>query len=254
MRKVAIVQARLGSTRFPGKVLADLNGRPMLSWLLTRLKATSGLDAIVVATTGTREDDKLTDWLENEEPLVACFRGSQDDVLARFHGAAQAVGADLIVRITADDPLKDPRIISRLLAAFDDDADLDYFSNTIEPTYPEGLDVEVFTREALDRAHAEAVLASEREHVTPYIWKNSSIFRVRQLHYERNLSNWRWTVDKPADLHFMRIVFAHFANDALIDFERVIDFLEARPEVRAINSGTVRNEGYLKSLEEDRNV
>lgn len=254
MKKVAIIQARLGSSRLPGKVLADLNGRPMLSWLLARLRATPGLDEIVVATTLTTADDELVRWLAANEPSIPCHRGSENDVLARFQGAAQAASADLIVRITADDPLKDPQIISRMLRAFEDDPTLDYFSNTIEPSYPEGLDVEVFTRAALERAHAEARLASEREHVTPYIWKNRSMFRTGQLHYKRDLSDWRWTVDKPADLDFMRTVFSQFSNDALVGFEQVIEFLDARPDVRAINTGTIRNEGYLKSLKDDRNV
>jgi spore coat polysaccharide biosynthesis protein SpsF len=175
------------------------------------------------------------------------FRGEEDDVLDRFYQCAERHLAQRVVRITADDPLKDPQIIERALHELDS-AEADYCSNTIHPTYPEGLDVEVFSFDSLRKAWKGAKLASEREHVTPFMWKNPHLFRLRNFRYERDLSAWRWTVDKDEDLLFVRAVYGHFSNDALVRFQDVIAWLDDNPQVRAINSATLRNEGYMKSL------
>jgi spore coat polysaccharide biosynthesis protein SpsF len=172
-------------------------------------------------------------------------------VLDRFYRCGAEQQADLVVRITADDPLKDPSVISQAIDICIDNPDIDYCSNVIEPSYPEGLDVEVLRFSVLARAHAEARLPSEREHVTPYIWKNPQIFRLHNFRYFRDLSGWRWTVDKPADLEFVRIIFGHFACQPLVPFTEVIAYLESNPHVMRINQGTVRGEGYLKSILSD---
>lgn len=247
MSALAIVQARMGSTRLPGKVLADIAGVPMLRRLLDRLQAVPEIDDLVVATTTNPEDDILAAWLADGR--VDCYRGSEDDVLDRFVQAASGRQAELIVRVTADDPLKDPEITSRVIGFLKDDPSLDYASNTIEPTWPEGLDIEVVRLSALMRAHREATLKSDREHVTTYIWNRPEIFRLRNLRWERNLSHWRLTVDKPADLHLVRHIFSQFRDHPLVGFSEIVDWLENHPELVASNTGTVRNEGYLKSLE-----
>lgn len=247
LKTIAIVQARMGSSRYSGKVLAELCGKPMIGVLLHRLELTKGLDGVVVATTVDPTDDILVRWLESEG--VPYFRGSVNDVLDRFWRCATEFAAEIIVRITADDPLKDPEVVGRAIDQIRSSNDLDYVSNTINPSYPEGLDVEVFTIEALCRANSEATLPSEREHVTPYIWKNPHKFSILNFEMSPNLSSWRWTVDKPEDLIFVRDVLRHFDDDIEISYKNVIDLIMEKPELAVINSGTVRNEGYLKSID-----
>lgn len=246
MNTVAIVQARMGSTRLPGKVLAELCGMPMLGFLLQRLRLAKELDEIIVATTTSDEDDLLVDWLKSNG--VSYFRGSEYDVLDRFWRCARIHSADVVVRVTADDPLKDPEIIGRALAELHATEGIDYVSNTIKPTFPEGLDIEVFTFQALSRAHKEATLLSEREHVTPYIWKNPKQFVLRCFEMEPNLSSWRWTVDKPEDLVFIRTIMSHFRNEINTSYKDIIRLILNKPELTEINSGTIRNEGYLKTI------
>lgn len=246
MKVVAIVQARMSSTRLPGKVLTEICGKPLLKWLLNRIMSVQEIDEVVVATTTNPADDELQFWLNTES--VFSFRGSEDDVLDRYYSCAKERHADVIVRVTADDPLKDPVLIKRAITILINDHNIDYCSNTLHPTYPEGLDIEVFRFAALEHAYKEARLTSEREHVTPYIWKNPQLFFIKQFKWDRNLSGWRWTVDKPADLELMKIIFTHFCDNPLVPFTEIVDFLEKTPELLLINSGTARNEGYLKSL------
>ena len=247
MKKLGIIQARMGSTRLPGKVLADVHGQPMLRRLLDRLQSVGLIDEIVVATTLSPDDNKLVDWLSKNH--ITCFRGSENDVLKRFFECAKKHQADLVVRITADDPLKDPGIISKAVRILMDDPKIDYCSNSITPTYPEGLDIEVFRFSALERSFKEARLNSEREHVTPYMWKNPNIFKTATFEFERNLSHWRWTVDKSKDLEFIRAVYNEFINEPLVPFLKIISFLDRNPKIVEVNSSkTVRNEGYLKSV------
>lgn len=247
MKIAAVVQARMGSTRLPGKVLAEVCGMPLIKLIIQRVRAASTVNAIIVATTTDAEDDQLVAAL-GQQPQCEVFRGERDDVLDRFYRCAAHHKVDVVVRVTADDPLKDPRIIDRAVQQLLDEPSLDYSSNTLQPTFPEGLDIEAVRFCALSRAHAEAKLPSEREHVTPYIWKHPELFRVCNFSYPRDLSSWRWTVDRPRDLEFVRTVYQHFGNNALVSFEDVIGWLESNPAVRAINEGPLRNEGYLSSL------
>ena len=167
MRTVAVIQARMGSTRLPNKVLAELGGRPMLAQVVARVRRARTIDEVVVATTTTRHVDVIEDFCAREG--IACFRGSEDDVLDRYYQAARAFNADVVVRITADCPLHDPEVIDAIVGHFDP-ARHDYVSNTIRRSYPDGLDTEVIAMAALERAWRGATWASEREHVTPYIW------------------------------------------------------------------------------------
>jgi len=246
---LAIVQARMGSTRLPGKVMADIGGVPMIRRLLDRLNAVPLIDDIVVATTTNQDDDVLAAWLNAAG--IQTYRGSPDNVLDRFVQAAAGRQAELIVRVTADDPLKDPLIITQAINILKNDPSLDYVSNTIEPTWPEGLDIEVVRFSALQRAHREAILKSDREHVTTYIWNRPHVFKLHSMRWDRNLSHWRWTVDKPADLELVRQIFMQFADHPLVGYRAIVKWLERQPELLALNAGTVRNEGYLQSLETD---
>lgn len=246
MTVVAIIQARIGSTRLPAKVLMDVSGRSMIDRIVDRVSAASLVEKIVVATTTDKADDLLAAHIRNR-PDCGLFRGSADDVLSRFYECAMNCGASVIVRITADDPLKDPGIIDRAITLLSENSEIDYCSNTLTPTYPEGLDVEVVRLAALRRAYVEAKLPSEREHVTPYIWNRSSEFRLANFSFERDLSHWRWTVDYAEDLEFMRWIFSRFPSQPLVDFREVIRLIEENPNHPGINRSTQRNEGYFKS-------
>lgn len=252
MKILAIIQARMASTRLPGKVLAEVNGRPLLSLLLDRLQAVPEINHIVVATTENQTDDILVEWLDKEN--VDFYRGNSEDVLERFYLCSLKYNPDLIVRVTADDPLKDPGLISEAIGYFSKEDKLDYCSNTLRPSYPEGLDIEVFRFEALKYSYFHATLPSEREHVTPYIWKNTSLFRVKNFEFKEDLSAWRWTVDKQSDLDFVRAVLSPFKASPLVSFQEIICFLKKNPDLLKINAHTLRNEGYIKSLEMEKNV
>jgi spore coat polysaccharide biosynthesis protein SpsF (cytidylyltransferase family) len=244
MRTVAIVQARMSSTRLPGKCLADIAGQPLLWHTVTRTRAAAAVDEVLVATSRESSDDPIERFCASEG--VAIFRGDLDDVLDRFRRAARFARADRIVRVTADCPVLDHDVIDAVVGVFDDEAH-DYVSNTCDRTFPDGLDTEVLSAAALERAWSEATLPSEREHVTPYIWKNPDRFRLHQVRQSPDRSAERWTVDEPRDLSFIREVFARIGT---LEFgqREILALLDDAPELRRINAGIELNEGYRKSL------
>ncbi len=234
MTAVAIIQARMGSTRLPGKTLEDLGGRPALAWTVRAAEAAPGFDRVVVATTDQAEDDSIADWCRDND--VACHRGSVDDVLARFHGAAKAENADFIMRLTGDCPLLDPQVLGEVLMLLQRSG-ADFASNVEPRTWPDGLDCEAFTRATLDVAMAEADKPEEREHVTSFILKHRDRFSTRNVFCPvAHLRHELWTLDNPADLEFLRRVVARLADPALPpSYMEVIRILDAEPELRAIN-------------------
>ncbi|MFQ5479864.1 MAG: cytidylyltransferase domain-containing protein [Thermodesulfobacteriota bacterium] len=249
---VAIVQARMSSKRLPGKVMSDISGRSMLWHVVNRLRSVRNINKIVLATSTDPSDDIIARW--SGDAGVDLYRGSLDDVLARYHGAALVHGAGAVVRITADCPMIDPLLIERVVDGFlsrrGGNRAVDYMG--LDGSFPDGLDTEVFSVEALNRAFNEARLPSEREHVTPYIWKNKGAFNVMSLKHSEDLSHMRWTVDDAKDLEFVRKVFEGFACPLRIFyFEEVIKFLSQHTDLLKINSSTIRNEGYSKSLAGD---
>jgi spore coat polysaccharide biosynthesis protein SpsF len=251
MKILGIIQARLGSTRLPRKIFADIGGKRLIRHVVERSAASRHIGAIIVATTVEPEDAEVAEYATG---VLGCgaFRGSTDDVLSRFYECAAPHAPDIIVRITADDPLKDAAIIDRAVEHLLADPALAYCSNTISPTFPEGFDIEAFRFSALERAHREAKLPSEREHVTPYIWKSPDKFAALNFTHDENLSDWRLTVDKPADLELMRAIFGELGKQTnLFSYREVIALLKARPELLDINRGTIRNEGYAKSLQQE---
>lgn len=248
MKIGAIIQARMGSTRFPEKILKNLNGKTVLEHIVKRVQD-SDVDSCIVATTSRKEDDVVEKLCMQQK--ILCFRGSESDVLERFYQCAKEFQLDVIVRITADDPLKDTGIINKAISLLLNN-NYDYVSNTVKPTYPEGIDVEVFTFEALEKAYLEAELPSEHEHVTPYIWKNNGIFNIYNFENDVDLSGMRWTMDTEDDFEFMKRVYANFKGKDTFSMEEVLTFLEDNPEVQQINQGHVRNAGYLKSIEEEK--
>ena len=250
--KAAIIQARMGSTRLPGKVLADIAGKPMVQRVIERVKAATLLDKVILATTVEERDTPVATLAETLG--IDAFRGSVDDVLDRYYQAAKSFGVEVVVRVTADCPLMDPSIIDRAVTTFLE-GDCDYVSTAYPvPTFPDGLDVEVFSIWALEKAWKEASLRSEREHVAPYIWENPHIFRLRNIANPEDLSAMRWTVDEERDLQFVREVYRHLDDGTgrIFGMNEVLSLLERHPELLEINQGIQRNEGYQKSLGEDR--
>ena len=243
MKIVAIVQSRMGSTRLPNKAMKPIGGRPMIELLLERLARSAELNQIVVATSTSEQNQPLVDHVEKLD--YVCVRGSEDDVLDRFVTAARQVGADVVVRITGDCPLIDPNLVDAAIQKFIE-GEVDYLSNTVPATYPDGLDIEVFSASALERANREAYESFDREHVTPYL-RRPSLFKTSALINEQNLSSIRWTVDEPADFEVISQVFDHFAPDTLFPWESILAFSEENPDLFALNSSIARNEGATMS-------
>jgi glutamate-1-semialdehyde aminotransferase/spore coat polysaccharide biosynthesis protein SpsF (cytidylyltransferase family) len=245
-RPIAVIQARTGSSRLPGKVLADLGGAPLLARMIERLGRARTLAGIVVATTDRPADDAVAALAADLG--VGCFRGSEQDVLARFAGAAVRFDADPVVRLTADCPLIDPALVDACVEAFLAEPGCDYAS--LGGEFPDGLDTEVVSAAVLRRAHAEARLPSEREHVTPFVWKRPETFRCRSVPFPGRLGGRRWTVDEPRDLDFVRAVWARLHRPGThFGWQEVEALLAREPALAALNAGIERNAGYRRSLE-----
>ena len=243
LRVVAIIQARMGSSRFPGKVLSDLHGHPVLWHVIDRAKRAMSIDDVIVATTDSALDDPISSFCEAIS--VCCFRGSEADVLDRFYKAAKHVKADVVVRITADCPFIDPEVIDQVVARFKE-GDLDYASNTLRCTYPDGLDTEVFSFTALETAWREARSPAEREHVTPYLRKGG--FRVCNVQSKTPVAPgaYRLTVDYPSDLHFIRRLYEKGGDAATL--ESLLDIIDTEEHVLPVSEHRISNEGYYRSL------
>ncbi len=250
-RVVAIIQARLGATRLPGKTLADIAGHPMLAHVASRAQAIPRVTEVVIATSTKPADDTIVRFAHNAG--IPCVRGSEEDVLDRFRLAAAERDADVIVRVTADCPLLDPEVAGLVVDEYlRRQGEIDYVSNVHPPTYPDGLDTEVFSRDALEAACRQASEAADREHVTSYIWSHPESFRLDNVRYARDLSAHRWTVDTEADLAFVRAVFDSFGERRRpIGMSDVLSLLQERPDLRRLNAGQRRNEGFERSLAAD---
>ena len=234
IRTLAIIQARLSSTRLPGKVLRDLCGKPMLARQLERVAACRLIDNLIVATSDEPSDDPLAAFCSDLG--MPCYRGSLHDVLSRFHGAARAHGPnDHIVRLTGDCPLSDPAVIDACIALHLANG-ADYTSNCVVRTYPNGLDVEVMKFAALDDAAREADTQFEHEHVTPFINTQPERFAQDALRYVDNLSALRWTVDTVADFEFAARVFAELLPvNPHFGWLDVLALVGLKPDIAAIN-------------------
>jgi glutamate-1-semialdehyde 2,1-aminomutase len=241
MRTVAIVQARLGSTRFPNKVMRPLCGSPMIGVLLERLSRSRRVDQIVLATSDDERNDPLAEYVLGLGYEV--FRGSEQDVLDRYYQAARRAKADIVVRLTGDNPLVDAEVVDEILAAFAATG-ADYVANVAPPTYPDGLDTEAFSFEALHAAWQRAKKQHDREHVTPFI-RDSGEFRLFNVALETDYSLERWTVDEPADFELIKGVFEHFQPRRDFSWREVIALRDAKPELFMSNKHLIRNEGAL---------
>lgn len=250
-RRIAVVvQARTSSERFPQKVLADLEGAPLLARVLRRASRSAECAVTAVATSARTDDDAVAQLAAEEGAAVV--RGPLEDVLERYRLAAEQLDADAVVRVTGDCPLVDPRVVDHVVRAFRAGA-ADYASNVRPPTFPDGLDVEVISRAALERAAREATSATEREHVTPYIADHPELFAPENVTHEPDLSAMRWTVDYLDDLEFVRAVFRAFRElEDEFGMDDVLGALAGDPRLSALMPAHTRNDGLERSRAAER--
>lgn len=233
MRLVAIIQARMGSTRLPGKILRPLAGKPVLRRVIERVRASNAFDEVVVATTVREIDDPAADAAAGFGATVV--RGDENDVLSRYGLAAEASAADAIMRITADCPLIDPDVLGQMVSRFRV-GDVDLVSNCVRRSYPRGLDAELFSRDALNIMLAEATTAAQREHVTPFLYANPQRFRIFSHEGDRDLSDYRLTLDTPEDYDLLDRIFAAARDPDAIRLADIIALFRAHPDWRSINA------------------
>lgn len=256
---IALLQARCSSSRFPQKVLADLVGKPLIARVIERIQRSAQIEDLVLATSTDPSDQELLEW--GQRAGISVFAGSLNDVLERFCGAIddwqdrtgeELVDQDRVVRLTADCPLIDPEVIDQTIQ-FHLDSVADYTSNVLKPSFPDGCDVEVMRLGALRAARQEARLASDREHVTPFIWRQPDRFRLSNYDNPRgDQSALRWTVDYPDDLKFVAQVYARlYSTNSKFGMDEVLELLEREPGLKNLAQAAERNEGYQKSIEED---
>lgn len=237
MKVVAIIQARMGSTRLPGKVLADIGGASMLARVVHRTRRAATVTEVLVATTMGAADDLLVEEALRLDTTI--FRGSEEDVLSRYYEAASAVCADAIVRITSDCPLIDPTVVDTVVTDFLGTS-CDYASNFQVRTFPRGLDTEVFTFAALERAWREAQAPFQRAHVTPYLYQHPELFRLMSVVGAHAYSGYRWTVDTPEDLELARALYARLGNNDAFTWREALAVLEREPQLQALNKMVIQ--------------
>jgi len=246
----AIIQARMGSSRLPGKVMMNISEKDtMLSFLVKQLSYCKLIENMVIATTDLGEDDIIVKYASDMN--VECFRGSVLDVLDRYYHCAKKFMFSSIVRITSDCPLIDPHIVDNVIKTFKDNS-YDYVTNSLNRTFPYGTEVEVFSFHILEETWKNAKKPSEREHVTPYIYNHRDMFKVFNVENSENISHLSWTVDRINDLKLVQnIVFK--IDDRPILLDNILDLIKKEPELININKDRIPNEGYLKSLRDDKN-
>jgi len=247
MNVVAIIQARMGSTRLPGKVMKEILGKPVILWDLDRVSISKLIDEIVVAIPYGKENDVIVDTIKEYNDKIIITRGSEDDVLDRYYQAAVQTNADVVVRITSDCPLIDPVLIDNVIKQFFDNY-CDYCSNSLTRTYPRGLDTEVFSFKALDTAWNEAKKDYEREHVTPYIIENPDKFKLLNVANNNDLSHLRWTLDTKDDFKFINAVYKRiYLKKQLFLMDDVIELLGREPELIDINKHIEQKQVHLET-------
>lgn len=247
---IALIQARTGARRLPNKVLLKLGDKTVLEQVVGRVRRAGRIDDLAVVTTVAVDDLKIVELCSTNGIRVLC--GSENDVLDRFYQAARLLKAEHIVRITADCPLMDPSVIDQVIDAYFDSG-ADYCSNVLTQTFPDGLDIEVFSFAALKKAWEKATMTSEREHVTPYIRNHKRMFKTVSLEHPRNLGVHRWTLDEARDYEFIRKIFdGLYDGNPYFGMDDILKYIESNPKLKAINADITRNEGYGKSLKEDK--
>jgi len=235
MKTVIIIQARMTSTRLPGKVLKIVLGKPLLAYQIERLRRAKKADEIIVAATRNVPDDPIIKLCESLS--IKYYRGSEDDVLSRYYEAAKLFGADVVVRVTADCPLIDPKVVDQVITYYLDNKNkYDYVSNCFERSYPRGMDVEAFSLKVLGIANNNAKNVNEREHVTPYIYMNPGKFNLANIKYKMDASAYRWTVDTQEDYELIKIILETlYPTNSGFSLEDILQLMTAHPEYQKIN-------------------
>lgn len=236
-RITAIIQARMGSSRLPGKVLLELGGKTVLSRVVSRLRCARSIDEIWVATTVSSQDDVIVAHCDRLG--IDCFRGSEKNVLDRYYQCARACFASTAARITSDCPLIDPELVDDAIEHFCAGV-YDYASNGLVPTYPRGLDVEIFTMSALHRAWQGATKPHQREHVTPFFYENPQLFRLLSLTADQDYSRYRWTLDTADDLALLRQIYSRFDNQDAFGWRDVLDLMKREPQLAHLNGHVIQ--------------
>ena len=247
MNIVAIIQARMGSTRMPNKVMHKIIDTPMIKILFDRVSLSKKINKIILATTTNHNDDLLANYLKHINYDV--YRGDEVNVLDRYYQAAEKENADVIVRITGDCPLVDSSLVDQCVQEFKN-SNVDYFSNIEPPTFPDGLDIEVMSLASLKIANKEASTKYDREHVTPYIHKNPEKFQISNFENDIDLSNFRWAVDEKDDLLFVKKIVSKL-NKKPILINDILNVIKNEPKIFEINLNVNRNAGDKKSTKED---
>jgi len=243
-RTLAILQARTTSSRLPGKVMMNINGRPMIFWQIQRILQATKVNELVVATSTESTDDLLVKFLEDN--LVPVHRGSLDDVLSRFIEVAAKHPHDALVRLTGDCPLVMPKLMDQMIDEFFE-RDVDYLSNTLVPTFPDGLDIEIVKYGVLEKLSSFTLRNNDLEHVTYGVYSRPEIFRLSNFLNEFDQSNERWTVDYQEDLDFVRTIFKAFSGrEALFSYQELQEFLKQNPNLNSQINEFKRNE-HLKN-------
>lgn len=242
MNVTAIIQARTGSSRLPNKIFYKLIDKPLLYHVVQRLKPSKELTDIIVATTISKNDDQIELWCYKNN--IKCYRGSEDNVLERYFKAAIFFGVDIVVRITADDPFKDYEIIDNAVRILKEQ-NFDFVSNNNPVSFPEGLDVEVFTREVLNISYKNASSSFEKEHVTQYVYKNKAQFKVFNIFNDENLSHHRWTIDTLEDYKFVKKIYQKlYKENKIFNPQDIYNLLKQNPELSKINSSIKKSDLY----------
>lgn len=242
-----IIQARMGSSRLPGKVLMKIDSQhTILEFVINQLKSSNLIDQIVIATTNLKEDDEIEKF--SCKMNVKCFRGNTTNVLDRYFKCAKKFNFSTIVRITADCPLIDPQIVDKVIMKFNE-GHFDYVSNKLNRTFPQGTETEVFSFKSFTQVWHKAKNLSEREHVTPYYYTNN-FFKIASIQHTNNISNLRWTIDRINDLNFIQKVVSLIESRPIL-LHHILDVLSTNPNLIEINKDHIIDEGYKKSVKNE---
>lgn len=248
MKNLAIIQARASSTRLPGKVLMTILDKTLIELQVERVQRSKKIDKVILATSNSPEDNAIENICHKIG--IDCYRGSLDNVLERFYKSAEMYNPKNVVRLTGDCPLSDHQVIDDVLN-FYEEGQFDYAANCVEPLFPDGLDIEVFTFKSLKEAYENATLPSQLEHVTPYIRDNKRNV-IDHYRADFNYSDLRWTVDEIEDFHLVKDIFEElYPQNSDFNFQDVLAYLDRKPHLKMINKKFQRNEGLTKSLNED---
>jgi spore coat polysaccharide biosynthesis protein SpsF len=248
-----IIQARLGSSRLPGKIMLEACGKSMLELMIERVKRSKKLDKIIIATSTNAQDDKIVEFCKKAK--IDCYRGAEDDLLARYKGAADTFGVDTIVRLTSDTPIIDAETIDDTVEAYLKN-NYDFVSNCypMPRTYPDGTNVEVFSRNLLNEADRQAKKPSEREHVTFFMWMQPDKYKIFRVDYKRDISKYRLNLDYNEDYSVLKAIFENlYPKDHNFTMENALEWLDEHPDTYKINSNIKQGQGFVKSLEADKN-